>query len=151
MSLEKSLFITFFAASMQWENHFVVRLLLVFHYWTLCIDDMQQKTIHATKDYFFDLIIKTKDLRAQYICSWETPETCPRSVLQKGQLFRRTSLGYCFWNMKMFSITFLLFHDFFRSNPPKKLQKQSSRCSPQKGHCLNYVRLRVFSDPYFPV
>ena len=40
----------------------------------------------------------------------------------------------------MFSITFLLFHYFSRSSPPKKLQKQSPRCVPQKGHCLNYVR-----------
>ena len=123
MSLEKSLFITFFAASMHWENHVVVRLLLVFHYWTLCIDDMQQKTIHATKDYFlnfyktkgyfFDLIIKTKDLRAQYICSWETPETCPRSVLQKGQLFRRTSLGYCFWNIWKCSLLLFCYFTIF--------------------------------------
>ena len=32
----------------------------------------------------------------------------------------------------MFSITFLLFHHFFRSSPPKKLQKQSPRCVLQK-------------------
>ena len=51
----------------------------------------------------------------------------------------------------MSSITFLLFLHFSRSSFPKKLQKRSPRCVPQKGHCLNYVRLSVFFDPYFPV
>ena len=48
---------------------------------------VQQKTIflnfYETKDYFFDLIIKTKERCAQYICSWETPEACPRKCSSK--------------------------------------------------------------------
>ena len=110
MSLENSIFITFFAARMHWKNHFVVSILLAFHYWTLCIDDnlrysttntrhfghckqekyqifMQQKTIflnfYKTKDYFFDLVIKTKDLCSQYICSWESPEAYPQKCSSK--------------------------------------------------------------------
>ena len=48
---------------------------------------MQQNTIFLnfdkTKDYFFDLIIKAKDLCAQYICSWETPEACHQKCSSK--------------------------------------------------------------------
>ena len=38
---------------------------------------------YKTKDYFFDLIIKTKDLCAQYVWSWETPEACTQKCSSK--------------------------------------------------------------------
>ena len=48
---------------------------------------MQRKTIflnfYKTKDYFFDLIIKTKGLCGQYICSWEAPKACPQICSSK--------------------------------------------------------------------
>ena len=48
---------------------------------------MQQKTIflnfYKTKDCFFNLIIKAKDLCAQYICSSETPEVFPQKCSSK--------------------------------------------------------------------
>ena len=58
-------------------------------------------------------------------------------------LFRRTPLGGCFWNI--WKCSPLLFCYF------TKCQKQSPRCVPQVEHCLNYVRLRIFSNRYFPV
>ena len=48
---------------------------------------MQQKTIflnfYKTKDYFFDLTIKAKDLCVQYICSWGTPGAYPQKCSSK--------------------------------------------------------------------
>ena len=151
MSFGKSLFITFFAAGMHWENHLLVRLLLAFHYWTVCIDDnvlqqpiqafrtlqtrkapnfMQQKTVfldfYKTNDYFSDLIIKTKDLCTQCICSWETTEAYP----QKCSLKRtNTFLGKLWWGTASGTLGNVL-HYFSAISP--FFQKQFPRCVLQK-------------------
>ena len=129
-----------------WQNHFVVGLLLAFHYWTLCIDDnlVQQPiqgisdiankkntkfsrnkrlfvNFYKTNDYFFDLIIKTKNLCAQYICSWETPEACSQRCSSKRtntflEEHRRGTASGAFGNV---------LHYFFAISP--FFQKQSSK------------------------
>ena len=110
---------------------------------------MQQKTIflnfYKTKDCFFNLIIKAKDLCAQYICSSETPEVFPQKCSSK-----RTNTFLEEHRLGSASGTFGNVLHYFSAISPF-CQKQSPRCVPQIEHCLNYVRLRIFSDRYFPV
>ena len=63
-------------------------------------------------------------------------------------LFGKTLLGTA---SGTFGNYFSVISPFFWRSPSKKLQKQPPRGVSQKRHCRNYVRLWVFSDPYFPV
>ena len=152
MSFEKSLFITFFAARMHWENHFVIRLLLAFHYWTLCIDDnlvlqpiqafrtlQTRKTpnFHATKTifrnfyktngYFFWLDYKNKRfLRALYLFLRNSRSMPPVVFFKKDKhLFRRTLLGDCFWNIWKCSLLLFCYFTIFPEAAPQRNSRSS--------------------------
>ena len=138
--VSKRVFITFFAAKLHWENHFVVRLLLVFHNWTRCIDDnfwtlqtRKTPTCHATKktiflnfyktkDYFFWLDNKSKrPLHTIYLFLRNSRSMPPEVFFKKDKyLFRRTPLGDCFWNIwKCSPLLFCHFTIFLEAVPQR--------------------------------
>ena len=97
---------------------------------------IQQKTIflnfYKTKDYFLDLIIKTKDLCAQYSCPWETPEACPQKCSSKRtntfpEEHRLETASVTFGNVLHY---FSAISQFFQNQSPKEiLQAVSQMCS----------------------
>ena len=160
MSFEKSLFITFFAARMHWENHFVIRLLLAFHYWTLCIDDnlvlqpiqafrtlQTRKTpnFHATKTifrnfyktngYFFWLDYKNKRfLRALYLFLRNSRSMPPVVFFKKINTFLEE---HC-WETASGTFENVLYYfsaisPFFQKQPLKETPEAVSQmCSSKK-------------------
>ena len=90
---------------------------------------MPEKTIflniYKTKDNFFDLIIKTKDFCAQYICSWETSEGCP--FLEE---HRWGTASGTFGNVLHY---FSAISPFFQKQSPKETPEAVSQiCSSKK-------------------
>ena len=100
---------------------------------------MQQKTIfldfYKTKDYFFDLIIKTKDLCTQYICSWEIPEAYPQKYSPKRI---NTFLEEHHWEAASETFQSVLHYfsaisPFFQKHSPKETPEAVSQtCSSKK-------------------